>query len=523
MTDVATAEASQRLAQGCFLDADFEGARQHLEAAFRVLRAAGEARAAARAAAGLAELHGSCLGNPSAAQGWASRGRRLLEPLGRCVELGYLALAVVACEVPDVTELLADADLALNLAIEFGDSDLEVRALADSGYALVVHGRLRGGFARLDEAMAALSAGEVQNLGIASSSYCALLSACDRAGDVRRAEEWSRVVTKSILDPLGGKPGVLHAHCRLAFGSVLCSVGRWPEGEAAIQEVLALGDSSLGHRGDAATRLAGLRLLQGRFEDAEQLLRTALDRPSAAEPRARLHLLTGSPELAAVVAERELDAVPGDRLRTAALLGVLVEAELACGRDDRAADWGAQLASLVIDSDNFTLRAEVDLAAARVAAARGEQHEALQRYRLALDCLGEDRPLVSGIVTLEVAEVLASAKQAPAAIVEAERARAVFDRLGAKLLADRSDALLRSLGSRSRGVGRAPSAAMSALSGREREVLALLRDGLTNAEIGARLFISPKTAEHHVGQVLAKLGVRSRAEAAAFAAAHGVS
>jgi DNA-binding CsgD family transcriptional regulator len=51
------------------------------------------------------------------------------------------------------------------------------------------------------------------------------------------------------------------------------------------------------------------------------------------------------------------------------------------------------------------------------------------------------------------------------------------------------------------------------------QVLDLVRAGLTNAEIGARLFISTKTAEHHVGRVLAKLGVRSRAEAAAVATA----
>jgi DNA-binding NarL/FixJ family response regulator len=50
-------------------------------------------------------------------------------------------------------------------------------------------------------------------------------------------------------------------------------------------------------------------------------------------------------------------------------------------------------------------------------------------------------------------------------------------------------------------------------------VLELVREGLTNAEIGERLYISPKTAEHHVGRVLTKLGVRTRAEAAAVAAA----
>ena len=57
------------------------------------------------------------------------------------------------------------------------------------------------------------------------------------------------------------------------------------------------------------------------------------------------------------------------------------------------------------------------------------------------------------------------------------------------------------------------------LTAREHDVLELLRQGLTNAEIGARLYISAKTVEHHVGRVLTKLGVRSRAEAAAVAAA----
>ena len=48
-------------------------------------------------------------------------------------------------------------------------------------------------------------------------------------------------------------------------------------------------------------------------------------------------------------------------------------------------------------------------------------------------------------------------------------------------------------------------------------MLRLLGDGLSNREIAERLFISPKTAEHHVSRIYAKLGVSSRAEAAAYA------
>ncbi len=54
------------------------------------------------------------------------------------------------------------------------------------------------------------------------------------------------------------------------------------------------------------------------------------------------------------------------------------------------------------------------------------------------------------------------------------------------------------------------------------DVLGLVRRGLTNAQIGERLYISPKTAEHHVGRVLGKLGIRSRAEAAVLSIVAGI-
>jgi len=98
--------------------------------------------------------------------------------------------------------------------------------------------------------------------------------------------------------------------------------------------------------------------------------------------------------------------------------------------------------------------------------------------------------------------------------VDIREARALFDRLGARILVERCDEKLRSIGAKvPRGARASTRANVGGLTDREVDVLDLLDEGLRNAEIAARLHLSEKTVGHHVSSILAKLGASSRTEA----------
>ena len=100
----------------------------------------------------------------------------------------------------------------------------------------------------------------------------------------------------------------------------------------------------------------------------------------------------------------------------------------------------------------------------------------------------------------------------------------IFERLGAGPAAERLRQVLRATGVR--GIPRGPRPSTkenpAGLTGREMEVLALMTDGFGNAEMAERLFISPKTVDHHVSAILAKLDAHTRGEAVSLALQSGL-
>ncbi len=209
--------------------------------------------------------------------------------------------------------------------------------------------------------------------------------------------------------------------------------------------------------------------------------------------------------------ERRIAEIGWGNLVGVPLLALLVEARLATEDVDGASEAADALAAVAVPGGRS--EATALLARGRVAAATADPRaEALlaaasERYARV------DLPLDAARARLELARVM-SAADPELAVDVARRAHRELDGLGATREASAASALLRSLGAKSRAGPRA----RQLLTQRETEVLHLLGEGLSNAEIASRLYISPKTAEHHVGRIYAKLELRGRAEAAAYAA-----
>jgi DNA-binding CsgD family transcriptional regulator len=128
----------------------------------------------------------------------------------------------------------------------------------------------------------------------------------------------------------------------------------------------------------------------------------------------------------------------------------------------------------------------------------------------------DGQPYELGRALLWLAEAAAPAGERAVVAEAIEEAGAIASELDARLLRDSLDTLARRVGLRT--AGRSSTVAETELlTDREREVLRLVAEGLSNRLIAERLYISPKTASVHVSRIIAKLDVANRVEAAAVA------
>jgi DNA-binding CsgD family transcriptional regulator len=491
----------------------------HTERAYAEFRRAGDAVPAGAAAISLCVTWASNFDNHAVAGGWLARAERATQGLDPNPLQGWLWLLRGYLE-PDPARANDLHRRALELARASGDVDLELCALGDLGVSLVTSGRPAEGLALIDEAMAGTLGGEHRRLLTAVITCCDMLVACDLAGDLDRATQWCRVADQ-FIDRYGCP--FLYARCRTLYGGVLLAKGRWEEAGTELLAAIRMAEGAgPGPRAEALARLADLRLRQGRLEEAEGLLTERGGGRAAARTAARLRLARGEPSVAAGLLERALEDggephIYGERRqRAAAALETLVTARLALGEVDAARAAAARIAGLVGGGDGGQVAALAALAEARLATAAGRPEEARRQLERALELFARlDLPHELALVRLELARVLA-ASDPEMAVAEAREARDAFERLGARGDADATHALLRSLGV----TGRTGPKRVGELTRREREVLRLVGLGLSNPEIAQRLFISRKTAAHHVSNVLAKLGVRNRAGAIAYATRH---
>ncbi len=513
LATMAKAIALDGLARARWWLSDVPGAIQAWEGAFTSYRRDGLDEPAAHVALLLSREHADGLGNEALANGWLARARDVLAAHPDSIEWGWVAL-VESERAIDPAPALEDAERALAVARRNRDPDLELAALGRTGLAEIALGRIEEGMTRFDEAMVASAAGESTDLRTIGDLYCAANLAAEITLDVSRFEQWTAVVMGFMQRT--GHPDLL-TFCGTCCAEVLRAGGQWEDGEGWLTRTLHQLEKS-GQKARCvhpATRLASFRVSQGRLEEAEELLRGYEDLPEAVPAQVALYLARGQIALAAARLHRRLNEIGRDNLVALPLLAQLVEVQVGQSDSAGASETAEALAAIAARSGQARAEAEAELALGFVRAsddpvtARDHLERGLSLFvRLKM-------PHAAGRAHLALARA-AAGTDPDTAVQEARQALRAFEDLGATHDADRAAAFLRSLGV----AGRTGPKLVGELSKREIEVLRLLGEGLTNAEIAARLYISTKTVASHVGNVFAKLQLRNRAEAAAFAHRH---
>ena len=520
-----SAEVLDGLGRSLWWMKDVRAAIDARTAAYSAFKRENMTEPAALIAVWLARELRNLLRNDAAADGWLARAETLSADVQGAAIRGWISLAR-AEESRDVPRAVSLCTEAVETARKSNDADLEVIALARLGVIEVATAAIDSGVRHLDESMAAATGGETSDPQYAAEAYCCLMEAAELLGDNDRFAQWSEAVSSVTvsggLGPLAGTGsglayGNLSAFCASCCGGMYLVTGRLDEAEGELKDsIAALEASGLQSRCvHPVTQLAELRVFQGRYEEARALLESYEDLPEAVRPLAVLDLALGEPERAAARLQARIAELDDVVVVTLPLHSVLVDALLATGKDETAGESADAVSSIASMSGSKRHEGEALFAQGKVLAASDHTDGAPTLRAAGLALSEASMALMACRARLELARSLVETER-PVAISEASAALSAFDRLGAVPDADAAAAFLRDLGVK----GRTGPKNLELLTKREVEVLRLVAQGLSNSEIGERLFISIKTAGHHVSNILTKLQLRSRTEAAAYAAVH---
>jgi len=472
----------------------------------------GEPERAARCAFWLA-MGSLDKGDMAQAGGWLARVQRILDQqAGECLEHGYLLL-------PDGLRCIMQGDCdaaaiafarATAIGRQFADPDLVALGTHGQGRALIRLGRWLEGVALLDEAMVAVTTGEVSPI-VAGEVYCSVLSGCQEIFDWRRAREWTAALTRWCA----AQPDLVlyRGQCLLRHSEVLQLRGDWADALGEAQRAC----ERLSHPaeqpglGAAYYQLAELHRVRGELAEAEAAFRQASVHGKKPQPGlALLQLAQGEPAMALASIRLTLEQTRERRNRPR-LLAAQAEIGLAGGDLDYARTAVEELAAVAADLGAPYLRALADHAAGALRLAVGDAREALTLLRQA-EAVWES--MGAPYEMARTRELIGQASRAlgdeRGAQLELEIAASIFRRLRAAPDLGRVERLLR-----------VPAAAPGhGLSGREMQILRLIAAGKTNRAIAAELRISEKTVARHVSNIFGKLGVGSRTAVAAYAYEH---
>ncbi|RZL86019.1 MAG: helix-turn-helix transcriptional regulator [Variovorax sp.] len=453
-------------------------------------------------------------GETGSATGWLSRAQRLLEQEEHvCVEQGYLLLPVVQQQLNagEGRAAYASAADAVGIGERFGEVDLVACARHLQGLALIQEGSVASGLALLDEAMVAVTAGELSPL-VTGLIYCSVIEGCQQVYALDRAREW----TTALAQWCEAQPEMLafSGVCRVHRSEIMQLRGAWPE---AIEEARrARGRCAQAGNaqavGAAFYQQAEVHRLRGEFAAAEEAYRNASESGQEPQPGlALLRLAQGRADTAAAAIRRLVGATAG-RLQRTRVLPACVDIMLAVGDIEQAREACRELQEIARSFDTGVLDAMAAHARGAIELADGDAQAALGSLRRA-GAVWQDveAPYMAARVRVMVGLACRALGDDEACRLELEAARAVFEQLGAAPDLVGIDAQM----------GRAAKApAAHGLTPRELQVLRLIATGKTNKTIAHELFVSEKTIDRHVSNIFDKIAVASRSAATAYAYQH---